>query len=154
VAQACAGLSQGVADGWEELGAQLAGRAVELAGEPSAEAGADARAEARVTRIAREIERRPGAGRSLAALADEAGLSPYHFLRTFRRITGVTPHQFLLRLRLRDAALRLVSGSGRIIDVALDAGFGDLSNFNRAFRVEFGAGPREYRRWGGRRPQE
>ena len=35
------------------------------------------------------------------------GLSPYHFLRTFQRLTGVTPHQFVLRKRLREAALRL-----------------------------------------------
>ena len=78
-------------------------------------------------------------------MAREARLSPYHFLRTFQRLTGVTPHQYVLRARLRQAALRLVSGGDKIVDVALDCGFGDLSNFNRAFRAEFRLSPRAYR---------
>ena len=78
-------------------------------------------------------------------LAREAGLSPYHFLRTFERITGVTPHQYVLRARLREAAIRLVAEPGNVLDIALDCGFGDVSNFNRAFRTEFGVSPRAYR---------
>jgi AraC-like DNA-binding protein len=81
-------------------------------------------------------------------LAREAGLSPYHFLRTFERLTGVTPHQFVMRARLREAAIRLVAESGNVLDIALDCGFGDVSNFNRAFRTEFGASPRAYRQGG------
>ena len=50
-------------------------------------------------------------------LAAEAGLSIYHFVRTFRRVTGVTPHQFLMRTRLRRAAVRLASQRAKIIDV-------------------------------------
>jgi AraC family transcriptional regulator len=72
-------------------------------------------------------------------------LSPYHFLRTFESLTGVTPHQYVLRTRLREAASRLAAETGRVLDVALDCGFGDVSNFNRAFRAEFGASPRQYR---------
>jgi AraC-like DNA-binding protein len=56
-------------------------------------------------------------------------------------VTGTTPHQYLLRTRLRAAATRLISGTERILDVALDAGFGDMSNFSRAFRTEFGVSP-------------
>ncbi|HEX7808465.1 MAG TPA: AraC family transcriptional regulator, partial [Thermoanaerobaculia bacterium] len=82
---------------------------------------------------------------SLQLLAKDAGLSPYHFLRTFTRLTGTTPHQFALRARLREAALKLTASRDRIIDVALDCGFGDVSNFNRAFRGEFGVSPRNYR---------
>jgi AraC-like DNA-binding protein len=78
-------------------------------------------------------------------MALEAGLSPYHFLRTFDRVTGVTPHQYVLRARVREAALRVVGGDDKIVDIALDCGFGDLSNFNRAFRAEFGLSPRAYR---------
>jgi AraC-like DNA-binding protein len=106
-------------------------------------------AEARVTRIVRAIEARPDANLSLASLARDSGLSPYHFLRTFERLTGVTPHQFVLRARLREAAMRLVTEPRKVrkvIDVALDSGFGDVSNFNRAFRAEFGVTPLEYRR--------
>jgi AraC-like DNA-binding protein len=83
---------------------------------------------------------------TLTQLARDAGQSPFQYLRTFRRLTGVTPHQFILRTRLRDAASRLLAHDTNIIDVALDSGFGDLSNFNRAFRLEFGLTPRAYRR--------
>jgi AraC family transcriptional regulator len=82
---------------------------------------------------------------TLETLATESGLSPYHFLRTFERLTGVTPHQYVLRARLRKAALRLADGAERITDVAFDCGFGDISNFNRAFRGEFGVSPRAFR---------
>jgi AraC-like DNA-binding protein len=46
---------------------------------------------------------------------------------------------------LRDAALRLADAPGKIVDVALDCGFGDVSNFNRAFRAEFGVTPGNWR---------
>jgi AraC-like DNA-binding protein len=82
----------------------------------------------------------------IARLAAEAGLSPYHFLRMFERITGTTPHQYILRMRLREAALRLTDSPEKVLDIALDCGFGDVSNFNRAFRTEFGVNPRGYRR--------
>jgi len=69
----------------------------------------------------------------------------YHFFRTFEGLTGTTPHQYLLRIRLRRAALRLRTEPTPILDVALDCGFGDVSNFNHAFRAEFGLSPRAYR---------
>jgi AraC family transcriptional regulator len=78
--------------------------------------------------------------------AREAGLSPFHFLRVFSSVLGVTPHQFLVRSRLRHAA-RLLARDGRpITDVALDVGFGDLSNFVRSFRRAAGVSPRTFRR--------
>jgi AraC-like DNA-binding protein len=83
---------------------------------------------------------------TIATLARQAKLSPFHFLRTFEKLTGVTPHQYVRRLRLREAARRLVTEPVKVLDAALDAGFGDLSNFNRAFRTEFGVSPRSYRR--------
>ncbi len=79
-------------------------------------------------------------------MAEHARLSPYHFLRCFADLTGATPRQYLLRTRLRRAAMRLKKESTRIIDIALDCGFGDVSNFNRVFRAEFGLSPRSYRR--------
>lgn len=145
IARVCAGLAQGGRAAWEELGVELAGQALELVGGVTTSPAAPRGAEARVSRVVRRIESRSSAPHPLGELAQEAGLSPYHFLRLFRRLTGVTPHQFLLRLRLRDAALALASGRVRVIEVALDAGFGDLSNFNRAFRSEFGVSPRIYR---------
>ena len=131
---------------WEEFVVTLAVRAVKLAaGVPSSGNSLPLNAEARVTRAARTIDRHPGAALRLGQLARQANLSPYHFLRTFRSLTGITPHQYVLRARLREAASRLATGTEKVLDVALDCGFGDVSNFNRAFRCEFGVSPRAFR---------
>jgi AraC-like DNA-binding protein len=129
---------------WEELAIALATRAVGLASGLSADDHAPPNAEARVTRTVRAIEQGPTADLTLGALARHAGLSPFHFLRTFERVTGLTPHQYIVRARLRQAAIRLSVDRGKILDVAFDCGFGDVSNFNRAFRAEFGVSPRVY----------
>ena len=78
-------------------------------------------------------------------LAREAGMSPYHFLRTFRQVAGVTPHQYVLRTRLNRAAVRLRTCGEPISAIAFDAGFGDLSTFNRRFRRLMGCSPGAYR---------
>src|SRR5262245_25685349 len=57
----------------------------------------------------------------LESMAREAGLSPFHFLRLFTKVTGVTPHQYLLRTRLRRAARLLSRGSLPVTEVALEA---------------------------------
>ncbi len=82
----------------------------------------------------------------LAGAAREVGLSPFHFLRVFSTVIGVTPHQFLVRARLRRAARLLARGAGPITDVAFDVGFGDLSNFVRSFHRAAGVSPRAFRR--------
>jgi AraC-like DNA-binding protein len=82
----------------------------------------------------------------LEAAAGQAGLSPFHFLRTFSGVLGVTPHQYLLRARLRAAARMLTDQPGPITAVAYDAGFGDLSNFVRTFHRAAGMSPRAFRR--------
>ncbi len=147
VARACAGLAGSAGVAWDELSVKLAARAVRLAGGLTSTPGdVPASAAARVTRIVRWIEKHPDGELGLETLAREAGLSPYHFLRTFERLTGLTPHQYVLRARLRESALRIEAGRDRILDIALDCGFGDVSNFNRAFRAEFGVSPRAYRR--------
>jgi AraC family transcriptional regulator len=146
VAQACAAIARPEDAPWEEIGIQLAAQAVQLDGEISPGPAAEqAGAVARVTRVVRMIEQHPDAAYDLGGLAREARLSRYHFLRVFESLTGVTPHQYLLRGRLRRAALRLSSETTRIVDIALDCGFGDISNFNRSFRREFRVNPRLYR---------
>ena len=145
VARACAALTESAFVAWEELSLQLAVQTLRLLASVTRQPiEAAPAAVARVTRTVRMIERQPSAELSLSDLAQEAGLSPYHFLRTFERLTGLTPHQFVLRARLREAALRLSHERTSILNVALDCGFGDISNFNRAFRREFGMSPRLY----------
>lgn len=144
--RAAANLDGAAGGSWEELTIEVAARAVRLAaGSEASPSSAPPGALARVTRCVREIERHPDAPMTLRALAREARLSPYHFLRVFRELTGVTPHQYVLRARLREAASRLAHPGVKIVDIALDCGFGDVSNFNRAFRAEFGVSPRRYR---------
>ncbi len=130
----------------EELGIQLAAHAVQIAqGAAPGREGAEPSSLARVTKVVRMIDNEPSMPHDLNSLAHIARLSPYHFLRTFEELTGTTPHQYLLRARLRRAAIRLRTESTRVLDVALACGFGDVSNFNRAFRAEFGMSPRTYR---------
>jgi AraC family transcriptional regulator len=152
ITRAALGLGSPSATSWEALSIAIAASALRLsAGMPSDRRASPLNAEARVTHAVRAIDRHPAGAWTLARLASAARLSPYHFLRTFTHLTGVTPHQYVRRARLRDAAVRLVRESGSVLDVALDCGFGDVSNFTRAFRIEFGASPGRYRERSGRR---
>jgi AraC family transcriptional regulator len=130
---------------WDELVVALAARAVQLDRGLAPSAAAEPASLSRVTRVVRMLESAREGGQDVRSLAREARLSPYHFLRTFQSVTGVTPHQYILRMRLRRAAIRLSRELTKIVDIALECGFGDISNFNRNFRSEFGVSPRVYR---------
>ncbi len=134
---------------WEEHALELAERTARIAGAFSDSSSASPSATARVAEVIRKVERDPSTTYELSTMAQEARLSPFHFLRIFRSVTGVTPHQYLLRLRLQRAAASLRSEPGKIVDIALDCGFGDVSNFNRMFRAEIGVSPREWRKQAG-----
>jgi AraC family transcriptional regulator len=81
----------------------------------------------------------------LESAAREAGLSSFHFLRVFATVLGVTPHQYLVRSRLRHAARLLADGPRSITDIAFDVGFADLSNFVNTFHRAAGVSPRRFR---------
>jgi AraC-like DNA-binding protein len=82
----------------------------------------------------------------LADLAAHAGLSPFHFLRLFRRVTSTTPHQYVVGARLRRAARLLVDTARPVTEIAYQVGFEDLSNFVRTFHRAVGCSPRTFRR--------
>jgi AraC family transcriptional regulator len=82
----------------------------------------------------------------LSGAARQAGLSPFHFLRSFASVLGVTPHQYLVRSRLRHAARLLAADTRSITEIALEVGFADLSNFVRTFHRAAGVSPRAFRR--------
>ena len=81
----------------------------------------------------------------LESAARAAGLSPFHFLRLFANVVGATPHQYIVRARLRNAARLLADHDRSITDVALDVGFADLSNFVRTFHRAAGMSPGRFR---------
>ena len=83
---------------------------------------------------------------SLADLAQASLFSPWHSYRLFRQYTGLTPAEYIRRLRLSRSAVRLKQGGCRVIDVAYDLGFSSVDGYQRAFYREFGCNPGEYAR--------
>ncbi len=116
-----------------------------LAGDRRFQAAPTGRETRRVVEAIRLVESDAARPLELKEMAAVAGMSKYHFLRIFRRLTGVTPHQYLISARLRRAALALATSRRPVIAVALDAGFGDLSTFNKTFRAGFCLTPTQYR---------
>jgi AraC family transcriptional regulator len=145
-------LAQTAAEGSSDLGPEEAAmlfsaRFIEIASGqeayPTAVAPRDRR---RAVEAALWIERNSPEPIDLDAAAGEAGLSPFHFLRLFRKVLGVTPHQYLVRSRLRHAARLLADGTISVTDIAYEVGFGDLSNFVRTFHRAAGVSPLGFRR--------
>ena len=140
-------VSEGESDiGLDELGMALAARFVEtVSGRSRQSIEATASDRRRAVEAARWIDAHSHQQVDLESAADEAGLSPFHFLRLFANVLGVTPHQYLVRLRLCRAARLLAEDSRSITDIAFEVGFGDLSNFVRTFHRAAGASPRRFR---------
>jgi AraC-like DNA-binding protein len=99
----------------------------------------------RMGEVVERLARDPAQAVDLDTLARDACMSKYHFLRVFRRTFGVTPHQFLIEVRIRRAAQRLLETAAPVATIAFDAGFGDLSTFNARFARQFGTSPVRYR---------
>ena len=131
---------------WEELSFAVAGDVLTLlSGDARSDHRQTGRNERRISGVLQVIESRHVEPLSIAELAGIAGMSPYHFMRIFRDVVGVTPYQYLLRTRLRHAAVDLGTTQEPISAIAFDAGFGDLSTFAAMFRRAFGLSPGRYR---------
>jgi AraC family transcriptional regulator len=138
----------GPAVGLEELGLALAGCVLaQTAAQPRRAALTAPSSRTRDTVFAALdfLERSAGEELSLAEMADAVGLSPYHFLRLFKRETGVTPYRFLMQTRVRKAIALLRDTSLPVTEIAFAVGFGDLSNFIHFFRREIGCSPSQFR---------
>ena len=132
--------------GVDEAGLLFAARFVEVvAGRRAAPARGQARDRRRAVEAACWIEAHSHAPIDLDDAAREAGLSAFHFLRVFSGVLGVTPHQYLVRSRLRHAARLLAEADRPVTDIAYDVGFGDLSNFVRTFHRAAGVSPLRFR---------
>jgi AraC family transcriptional regulator len=145
-------LAQAAAEGrsdvsLDEVGLLFAARFVDVVsgrGRPPLTAGA--RDRRRAVEAARWLDAHAHEPIDLEGAARAAGLSAFHFLRIFGNVLGVTPHQYLVRARLRHAARLLADEARSITDIALDVGFADVSNFVRTFHRAAGASPRSFRR--------
>jgi AraC-like DNA-binding protein len=144
-------LAQTAADGnsdigLDEVGHLFAGRFVDVvAGRAPKPMTAAMRDRRRAVETALWIDAHSHRPIDLEDAAAQAGISPFHFLRLFSDVLGVTPHQYLVRSRLRHAARRLADDDSPITDIAYDVGFGDLSNFVRTFHRAAGASPLRFR---------
>ncbi|MDW2798180.1 AraC family transcriptional regulator [Clostridium boliviensis] len=81
---------------------------------------------------------------TLAALANVSYFSPWYSYRLFLQHTNLTPASYIRRLRLSISAIKLRDESCRIIDTALELGFGSVDGYQRAFLREFGCNPKDY----------
>jgi AraC family transcriptional regulator len=132
----------------EQIVRFIAGVVRTLSGETAVTQRVSAQDARRVSRVLRYIEAHSAEPLDLDRLAAIAATSKFHFLRIFRRAVGLTPYQFLLGTRLRQAALRLLATPDAVSAIAYDTGFGDLSTFNATFRDRFGDSPLAFRRKG------
>jgi AraC family transcriptional regulator len=131
----------------DEIGMALASRFVALQGGTAVpERQPSARERRRAMLAADWIDVHSPGTVDLDGAAAQIGSSRYHFLRLFARVVGVTPHQYLIRCRLRRAARMLAEERLPVTQVALDCGFGDLSNFVRTFSRAAGHSPLAFRR--------
>jgi len=132
--------------GLDEIGQIFASRFVNVvSGRPREPRPATARDRRRAVETALWIDAHSHLQINLDRAAAQAELSPFHFLRLFASVLGVTPHQYLVRSRLRHAARLLADDARAVTDVAYDVGFGDLSNFVRTFHRAAGVSPRKFR---------
>jgi AraC-like DNA-binding protein len=132
--------------GLDEVGQIFASRFVNVvSGRPREPRPATARDRRRAVDTALWIDAHSHLQIDLDRAAAQAELSPFHFLRLFSTVLGVTPHQYLVRSRLRHAARLLADDARAVTDVAYDVGFGDLSNFVRTFHRAAGVSPRKFR---------
>jgi AraC-like DNA-binding protein len=144
-------LAQAAADGTsdiglDEVGHLIAHRFVEvIGGEKRRRAAVTAQDRRRAVETALWLDAQSHREIGLEDAAGQAGVSPFHFLRLFSRVLGVTPHQYLVRSRLRRAARLLANDDRDVTDIAYDVGFGDLSNFVRTFHRAAGVPPKKFR---------
>ncbi|WP_170181832.1 AraC family transcriptional regulator [Phreatobacter stygius] len=98
-----------------------------------------------VARVRSLIEARYGEDLRLDDLAATAGLSTHHLIRAFRREIGLTPHAYVIDVRVRRAQDSLKSGSA-LAETAAAVGFADQAHLTRAFKARLGVTPGAYRR--------
>ncbi len=114
-------------------------------GAPRALASAGDGAPTSVERMATFVARHYRDPIGLEEVAREVSLHPDYASALFRKAFGVTPTRFVVQHRVSHAQRMLVTSDAKVLEVAMEAGFGSLSRFNAAFRQLCGCSPRQYR---------
>ena len=83
---------------------------------------------------------------SIADLAREVQISPFHFIRQFEAVFGVTPHQYRIDARLEAAKRLLAAGQHSVTDVCMEVGFSSLGSFSALFTRRIGEAPSAFQR--------
>jgi AraC family transcriptional regulator len=102
----------------------------------------------RVHQVMNTILQHPGDPHTVESLAAQASVTPSHFCRIFKRATGVSPHQYVMKTRFDRAQQLLLQSDTRIALIAESLGFTSQSHFSRAFRRITGQTPAEFRQRG------
>ena len=137
-------LARGRADPLEVAGAlAIAGLAIK--DDKRRRPPVSARDRRRILAVVAYIEQSFSQPCAIETLAAMAGSSRYHFMRQFKAVTGLSPNQYVIAMRLRAAANRIAETDAQISKIALDCGFNEISHFNTSFRAMFGRTPRQMR---------
>lgn len=99
----------------------------------------------RLKAVLQEIQEKSGENLSVSDMAGFCGWSSSHFMRWFKKMTGDSFTSYVNDRRLAEAAESLRLTDDKILTISQDAGFTNLSNFNRQFKKRYGVTPREYR---------
>lgn len=99
----------------------------------------------RLSRVRDLMHAEPSEALTLPELARLAGMSHFHFLRSFKHAFGATPHAYLVDVRL-DRAKTLLAQDQSVTDVCMDVGFSSLGSFSALFARRFGATPSSWRK--------
>jgi AraC-like DNA-binding protein len=83
---------------------------------------------------------------SIEAVARAVAISPFHFIRQFEAVFGVTPHQYRIQCRLDEAKRLLAAGQHSVTEVCMAVGFSSLGSFSELFKRRIGAPPSSYQR--------
>jgi AraC-like DNA-binding protein len=96
-------------------------------------------------RLCRARERLHDDAASIREIAEDATISPYHFIRQFEALFGTTPHQYRIAARLEEAK-RLLARGESVTDVCMAVGFSSLGSFSDLFARRVGTAPSRYRK--------
>lgn len=92
------------------------------------------------------MEEHLGENLSLKDIANELGMSRYYFCHLFKKSTGISPHQYLIRQRVERAKLLLKQPKRTVASIAMECGFANQSHFAKYFRQWTGVNPNQFRR--------